>query len=111
MFLPAVIVLSGMVISRIGFYKESPTKVLTPSIMPLPNKLLVNQQFFNTIYSDTQPSVLWQNLPESTKSFKFANAEDLGKNMTFKDYQKAVINYGNQQVDKYPYLYASYEAF
>lgn len=76
----------------------------------MPNKILINTNILDSQFSDTQPAKLWNNFPE-IDTFEMQPIENYGKNLTYDAYQTAVVNYGVNIIEKYPWMYGSYEAW
>jgi hypothetical protein len=61
--IPAILVLLGVIISKLNAQKPSKPEVLSPSLLPLKQKILINQSPVDWRNSDVSTDVLAANLP------------------------------------------------
>jgi hypothetical protein len=62
-FIPAILILIGFGFSRIQLSFSSPPRLLTPALLPWPQRLLVNQRLVRQSADDIQPQQLVEGLP------------------------------------------------
>lgn len=64
---PFIMVLVGCSITKINLTKESTPRLLTPSLYPSPQRILLNKDnVINSGIGDISPETLFLNLPESS---------------------------------------------
>ena len=64
MFIPGLIALFGVQISQVNWFQRSPSKLLTPDLLPLPQKLIMNELVVDFEGSDIDVQLLADNLPQ-----------------------------------------------
>ena len=109
-FLPSAFMIFGVWISSLDFSFRSPSRLLEPSLYPLKQKLLMNENIYDIENSDLSPLIFAENLPDYESSFDVTyRSEDPGE--TFDDFGDDVYQMGLDNGAKEPYIYGSYEMF
>lgn len=91
--LPSAFMIFGVWISSIDFSFRSDNKLLTPSLYPLKQKLLMNENIYDIENSSLSPLIFAENLPEYDDSFDIIwKSEKQGK--TFDDFGDDVFQLG-----------------
>jgi hypothetical protein len=88
-FIPVILVIIGFGFSKVQFYFNSHERVLSPSLYPLRQRLLVNSNLLSNSTDDIQPMDLIKSLPNYESAF----------DVTFKDY-----SYVNTTISQYAVL-------
>ena len=108
--LPSAFMVFGVWLSSLDFTFRSPSRLLEPSLYPLKQKLLMNENIYDIESSNLSPLIFAENLPDYESSFDVKwRSEDRGE--TFDDFGEAVFEMGIEQGAKEPYMYGSYEMF
>ena len=94
-----------------GFYLRGPSRIIEPSVLPLPQQFLINREAKDLMNSDESITKILQNFPELRDSFDLTFSDQYGPNMSYQEYQQAVFDFGQKEVAEYPYHYGSYEIF
>ena len=109
-FLPSAFMIFGVWISSLDFSFRSPSRLLEPSLYPLKQRLLMNENIYDLEDSTLSPLIFAENLPEYESSFDVTwRPEEPGE--TFDEFGDAVYEMGIEQGSKEPYIYGSYEMF
>ena len=61
--IPGLIILFGIAVTRSTWFERSPVKYFTPDLLPLPQKIIINQTPIDSKQSDISSTVLGENLP------------------------------------------------
>ena len=100
----------GVWMSAIDFSYRSSDRLFTPSLYPLKQKLLINENIYDVENSDLSPAIFAENLPEYEESFDVTYYGEM-RGPTFDDFADEVYTFGTQNAQKQPYMYGSYEIF
>jgi ATP-binding cassette, subfamily A (ABC1), member 3 len=109
--IPALIILCGVAISKFSErFQRSPPKLVSASLLPPKQKLLINRTPVNAFDSDILPELLVANLPLNA----FDVTYDENKRVSTDSYDvfgQAVYQFGSSKASEQPYLYSSFEVF
>ena len=109
-FLPSAFLVIGTWISSIDFSYRSDSRVFSPGMYPLKQKILVNENIYDIANSDLTPRDLIQNLPGFEDNFDVTyNPNKPGP--TFDDFGDDLYDFGSREAFKEPYMYGSYEIY
>ena len=100
----------GVWLSAIDFSYRSDDRLFTPSLYPLKQKLLFNENIYDVENSNLSPAIFAENLPDYEKSFDVTYYGE-PRGPTFDDFADEVYQFGTQNAYKNPYMYGSYEMF
>jgi len=64
LLIPGAIILVGILLTRVSWFERSPAKFLTPDLLPLPQKIIMNEMPINDLLSDISVRTLGDNLPD-----------------------------------------------
>ena len=68
---PVILVIFGLSVSKFTFLKTSPTMPLVPTVFPLKQRLLLNEDLITTTNPGTiTPLQLYNNLPDVDSAFE-----------------------------------------
>ena len=109
-FVIAFIMMVGISLSSVDFLKRSDERLLTPSLYPLKQKLLMNENVYDTDNSNLSPVIFAENLPDYESSFD-VEYKSYQPGPTFDQFAAAVYTFGIENAPKQPYLYGSYEMY
>ena len=108
--MPSGFMIFGVWISSIDFTFRSPSTLFEPSLYPLPQKILMNENIVNAANSTLAPSIFAENLPDYENAWEVRyREEDAGE--FFDEFADAVYDNGVENSLKEPYMYGSYEFF
>ena len=68
-FLPSAFMIVGVWLSSIDFSYRSDNRLFTPSLYPLKQKLLMNENIYDVEKSNLSPAIFAENLPDYAESF------------------------------------------
>ena len=113
--IPALLILVGFGFSKIQLYFSSPERPLTPSLLPLKQRLLVNQRLIRQSPFDIPPKTLISSLPDfdtafdvTYKDYSYINTNSFqGERTLLREFDKDVFN-SRLQGEMEPYRYGSY---
>ena len=110
--IPAILVLLGVIISKLNAQKPSKPEVLSPSLLPLKQKILINQSPVDWRNSDVTTDVLAANLPMNEDAFEvtFDNTRRTRED-NYEEFGWSVFEFGQRECADEPYLYASYDIY
>jgi hypothetical protein len=110
--IPAILVLLGVIISKLNAQKPSKPEVLSPSLLPLKQKILINQSPVDWRNSDVSTDVLAANLPMNEDAFEvtFDNTRRTRED-NYEEFGWSVFEFGQRECADEPYLYASYDIY
>ena len=109
-FLPSAFMAFGVWISSIDFTFQSPSRLLVPSLYPLKQKMIFNQDIYDIERSDLSPVIFAENLPNYEDSFD-VRFTDMERGETFDDYADYLFDFGTSEAQREPYMYGSYEIY
>ena len=109
-FMPSLFMAFGIWVATINFTYRSDSRVLTPDLYPLRQKLLVNELTYDTGAGNIPSRILIENLPDYKNAFQVEYINDL-PDVTFDGFAEKVYAYGQSEANNEPYLYGSYEIF
>lgn len=92
MLLPSLTMVFGVYLSTIEFSPRSEERVITPSLYPLKQKLLMNKDIISQENSDLPPDVFWKNLPDAEEAFEVRELL-MEPGETFDDFAEAVFSF------------------
>ena len=110
--IPAILVLLGVIISKLNAQKPSKPEVLSPSLLPLKQKILINQSPVDWRNSDVSTDVLAANFPMNEDAFEvtFDNTRRTRED-NYEEFGWSVFEFGQRECADEPYLYASYDIY
>jgi len=110
--IPAILVLLGVIISKLNAQKPSKPEVLSPSLLPLKQKILINQSPVDWRNSDVSTDVLAANFPMNEDAFEvtFDNTRRTRED-NYEEFGWSVFEFGQRECANEPYLYASYDIY
>jgi len=110
--IPAILILLGVIISKLNAQKPSKPEVLSPSLLPLKQKILINQSPVDWRNSDVSTDVLAANFPMSEDAFEvtFDNTRRTRED-NYEEFGWSVFEFGQRECADEPYLYASYDIY
>jgi hypothetical protein len=110
--IPAILILLGVIISKLNAQKPSKSEVLSPSLLPLKQKILINQSPVDWRNSDVSTDVLAANLPMNEDAFEisFDNTRRTRED-NYEEFGWSVFEFGQRECADEPYLYASYDIY
>ena len=110
--IPAILVLLGVIISKLNAQKPSKPELLSPSLLPLKQKILINQSPVDWRNSDVSTDVLAANLPMNEDAFEvtFDNTRRTRED-NYEEFGWSVFEFGQRECADEPYLYASYDIY
>ena len=92
-FLPSAFMAFGIYISSLDFTFQSDSRLLVPSMYPLKQKLMFNEDIYDIERSDLSPVIFAENLPNYEDSFD-VTFNDMERGRTFDDYADALFEFG-----------------
>ena len=110
-FLPAIAIVVGVYIANLQFMVRSPRETLSPSMYPLPQKILFNSEPIDKENSNVSPMTMIENLPDFEASFLPYETDDALGNSKFFSYSNLVYDFGRENCGQEPYHYGSYEIY
>lgn len=106
-FVPIILVIFGLGLTKIDFLKTSPTTLLEPSAYPLKQRLLMNNEPIltdGTFYTGTD---FYNNLPSVSSSFSVTYDETA---TNYQDFYNQVFEQSTIGAEK-PYRFGSYQIY
>ena len=107
LLVPGLIILGGILLTRVQWYSRSAPKLLTPELLPLPQKLLVNSHVLDDNYSDLAPKDLISSLPSQSAWDVYYEEERLSFNL----FNDAALQFSRTNCSSEPYFNNAFQIF
>lgn len=108
--LPSAFMIFGIWLASLDWQYRSESWLLEPSLYPLKQKLMINQNTYDAATGNVEPKVLAENLPDFANAFDVSYSE-VAQGSTFDTYADALFAFGTREAREEPYLYGSYEIY
>ena len=108
--LPSIFMIFGVWLSSVDFSYRSDERLFTPSMYPLKQKLLINENVYDTASSNISPKTLAENLPDFENSFDVSYRKS-NPCETFDCFADDLYDFGVENAFEEPFMYGSYEIF
>ena len=110
-FLPSAFLIFGVWLSSVDFSYRSDSKMLTPDLYPLKQKLLINRDLYDSEGSEgLTPLDFAEGLPEFDNAFD-VTVNPKSKGDTFDQFGDDLYEFGISEAYAEPYMYGSYEIY
>jgi len=93
--LPLILVVIGLAMSKVTFFFDSPPRILSPSLFPLEQRMLMNKEpILSTTDNDYTNLMLFDNLPSS----------DLAFDVDYVNYKRLTAGMTDEELTRYNYM-------
>ena len=109
--LPALAMITGVLIANVRYNYRSPPETLSPEMYPANQNIFYNAEPVDTLNSNVPTSQLIQKFPMYESMFKTQETNGARNATEMYDFSDLVYQYGQQYCGVEPYQYGSFEIY
>ena len=109
--LPALAIITGVLIANVRYFYQSPAETISPEMYPPNQKILFNSEAVDAANSNIAPSQLIENFPMYQSMFTTYDTDGAIGAEEMYEFSNLVYKFGQEKCGREPYQYGSFEIY